>query len=213
LDQAIQAITAMGGRVIDVDLPLIDHAIAAYYIVAPAEACSNLARFDGIRYGAAASINPGSPDALLDLYCQSRAKGFGPEVKRRIMLGTHVLSSGYYDAYYAKAMKARRSIATDFDRAFALGCHALLTPTAPTPPFLLGEMSSDPLAMYLADVYTVPANLAGLPAISIPAGTTTLESAVLPIGLQLVGRAFDESVLLRVARCLERALPRFASRH
>lgn len=208
LDETIQRLTARGAIIVNVDLPMTDYGIAAYYIVATAEASSNLARFDGVRYGRRAQAGPA--DDLLDLYCRSRAEGFGPEVRRRIMLGTHVLSSGYYDAYYTRALKARRLIKRDFDAVFngnaddQPGCHGLLMPVAPHPAFALGEKTSDPLAMYLEDVYTVTVNLAGLPAISVPCGFTS-GAAKLPIGMQLVGRAFDEATLLRMARMVERA--------
>lgn len=210
LDETIRRLTAQGAMIVNVDLPMTDYGIAAYYIVATAEASSNLARFDGVRYGRRAQPGPG--EDLLDLYCRSRAEGFGPEVRRRIMLGTHVLSSGYYDAYYARALKARRLIKRDFDAVFNSsadeqpGCHALLMPVAPHPAFALGEKTSDPLAMYLEDVYTVTVNLAGLPAISVPSGFTSGDSK-LPIGMQLVGRAFDEATLLRVAKLMENSDP------
>lgn len=204
LDETIAAYRAMGAEVVECDLPLIDHGIAAYYIVAPAEASSNLARLDGIRYGHRAALEKG--EDLFDLYCKSRAEGFGPEVQRRIMLGTHVLSSGYYDAYYNTALKVRRKIKDDFDRVFST-CHAVLMPAAPSPAFKVGEKTGDPLAMYLEDVYTVTINLAGLPAMSVPAGFSAASGGVpsLPIGMQLVSAAFDEAHMLRIARMLEKA--------
>jgi aspartyl-tRNA(Asn)/glutamyl-tRNA(Gln) amidotransferase subunit A len=170
---------------------MTDYGIAAYYIVATAEASSNLARFDGVRFGNRAKLAPN--DELIDLYRKSRAQGFGPEVQRRIMLGTHVLSSGYYDAYYNRALKVRRLIKRDFDAALAGSdrCHAVLMPTAPSPAFPLGDKTSDPLAMYLEDVYTVTINLAGLPAISIPAGSANINGTKLPVGVQLVGAPFE----------------------
>jgi aspartyl-tRNA(Asn)/glutamyl-tRNA(Gln) amidotransferase subunit A len=201
LDRTIETYARLGARVIDIDLPTSDHAIAAYYIVAAAEASSNLARFDGIRFGRRAELAPG--EGLIDLYRRSRSEGFGPEVRRRIMLGTHGLSSGYYDAYYTTALKARRAIKGDFDRAFA-ECHAILMPASPGPAFKLGEKTADPMAMYLEDVYTVGVNLAGLPAITVPAGFADDPGARLPIGMQLVGPAWSEATLLRVARMFER---------
>ncbi len=213
LDNAIRVYQSLGARIVDVDLPHADHGIAAYYVVATAEASSNLARFDGIRYGRRATLSPG--EGLIDLYCKSRAEGFGPEVQRRIVLGTYVLSAGYYDAYYATALKARRLIKRDFDDAFSPAgprCHALLLPTAPTPAFPLGSKTSDPLQMYLEDVYTVGVNLAGLPAISIPAGFARSDAGRdLPIGMQLIAPAWQENALLRIARMFERATD-FSSR-
>lgn len=205
LNETIVALQRIGATVVDVDLPMTDYGIAAYYIVAAAEASSNLARFDGIRYGRRASLEPGQ--GLVDLYCRSRSEGFGQEVQRRIMLGTYVLSSGYYDAYYNTALKARRLIKQDFDTCFAgtssaPACHAILMPAAPGPAFKIGEKSSDPLALYLEDVYTVGVNLAGLPGLTIPAGWTAA-SPRLPIGMQLIGRAFDELTLLRIASMLK----------
>lgn len=204
LGHAIRVYEKLGAEIIEIDLPMTDAGIAAYYIIATAEASSNLARFDGIRYGARATLNAG--DGLNDLYEKSRGEGFGSEVKRRIMLGTHVLSSGYYDAYYATAVKARRRIFEDFEKAFARGCHAILMPSSPGPAFKLGEKVNDPLSLYLEDVFTVGVNLAGLPAISVPTGFANDSGKTLPIGMQLVGAAFDEGVLLRVARMLEREL-------
>ena len=195
---------SLGAEIVPIDLPNIDYGIAAYYIIAPAEASTNLARYDGIRYGRRAEIGPG--DDLEALYAKSRAEGFGAEVKRRIMLGTYALSAGYYDAYYKKALQARRIIKNDFDRAFdETGVHAVLMPTTPDPAFKLGDKTDDPLAMYLEDFYTVAANLAGLPAISFPAGMAIENGSRLPIGAQLVGPAFEEARLLRIARMHERA--------
>lgn len=203
-EEAIEVYRSLGATIVDVDLALLDHGIAAYYIVAPAEASSNLARFDGIRYGHRASLAPG--EDLFDLYCKSRSEGFGPEVQRRIMLGTHVLSSGYYDAYYNTALKVRRAIKHEFDTVFS-SCHAVLMPVAPSPAFRLGEKTQDPLAMYLEDVYTVTINLAGLPAMSVPAGMARDGGVSLPVGLQIVSPAFEESMMLRIARAFERATP------
>lgn len=201
-EETVATYKQLGATIVEVDLPLLDHGIAAYYIVAPAEASSNLARFDGIRYGHRAKLDKG--DGLFDLYCKSRSEGFGPEVQRRIMLGTHVLSSGYYDAYYNTALKVRRKIKQDFDRIFA-DCHAVLMPASPSPAWKVGEKTSDPLAMYLEDVYTVTINLAGLPAMSIPAGFAAVSGTQLPVGVQLVSPAFDEARMLRIARMFERA--------
>ena len=200
--ETIEKYKQLGATIVDVDLPLIDHGIAAYYIVAPAEASSNLARLDGIRYGRRARLAPG--EDLFELYCKSRSEGFGPEVQRRIMLGTHVLSSGYYDAYYNTALKVRRRIKDDFDRVFA-DCHAVLMPASPSPAWKIGEKANDPLAMYLEDVYTVTINLAGLPAMSVPAGLASVAGAQLPVGVQIVSQAFDEARMLRIGRMFELA--------
>ena len=181
----------MGAETVDVAMPHTDYAVAVYYVVATAEASSNLARFDGVHYGHRTKEKTG----LVDLYSKSRAEGFGAEVKRRIMLGTYALSSGYYDAYYLKAQKVRALITKDFTDAFQK-CDAILCPTAPTAAFKIGEKSSDPLSMYLSDIFTISANLATVPGISIPCGFTTQK---LPIGLQLMGKPFDESGLLRIA--------------
>jgi aspartyl-tRNA(Asn)/glutamyl-tRNA(Gln) amidotransferase subunit A len=206
---AIETLRGLGAEIVDVHLPHLEHAIAAYYIIAPAEASSNLARYDGIRYGRRAALEPG--ETLIDLYAKSRAEGFGPEVQRRIMLGAHALSAGYYDAYYLTALKARRLIKQDFDAVFtgdgpgAHDCHAIIMPATPTPAFKLGEKLDDPLAMYLEDVYTVPANMAGLPAISVPMGFAQEDGEKLPLGLQIYAPAFEEARLLRIARMFERA--------
>jgi aspartyl-tRNA(Asn)/glutamyl-tRNA(Gln) amidotransferase subunit A len=185
-----------GAEIVEVSLPHTKEALPTYYIVAPAEASSNLARYDGVRYGLRVAPEGGS---LADMYGATRAAGFGAEVKRRIMIGTYVLSAGYYDAYYLKAQKVRALIAQDFERAWE-ACDLLLTPTAPTGAFELGSKSADPLAMYLNDVFTVPASLAGLPAMSIPAG---LDAKGLPLGLQLIGRPLDEMGVLDAAFALE----------
>ena len=196
--KALADIEGIGARLVDVSLPHLHHAIATYYIVATAEASSNLARYDGVRYGVRA---PGTRD-LRAMYGETRNLGFGPEVKRRIVLGTFVLSSGYYDAYYLRAQRVRTLIRRDFDLAFE-ACDAVATPTAPSVAFRFGEKTADPLQMYLADVFTVPANLAGIPGLSIPSGF----AGGLPVGLQLVGRPFDEATLLRLAHAYERATP------
>lgn len=202
---AIEVYRAQGVHVVDVDLPLLDAAIAAYYVIAPAEAASNLARYDGVRYGHRAALNVG--EGLDVLYARSRAEGFGQEVQRRIMLGTYVLSSGYFDAYYLTASRARRRLLEQFNAALdGSSCDALLMPTTPGPAFQIGA-KSDPMSMYLEDVYTVAVNLAGLPAISVPMVTTPSDSGVsLPIGIQLIGRAFDEAGLLGAAAALERGV-------
>ena len=202
---ALNAIAARGATLVDVELPHAAYAIPVYYLVATAEASSNLARYDGVRYGyraqAHASVAAGSSrTSLQEMYAATREEGFGPEVKRRIMLGTYVLSAGYYDAYYLKAQQVRTLILRDYDRAFEQ-VDVVAMPTTPTPAFKIGERTADPLQMYLGDVFTVSANLAGLPAISVPCGFSELG---LPIGLQLTGRRFDESTLLRIADAYER---------
>jgi aspartyl-tRNA(Asn)/glutamyl-tRNA(Gln) amidotransferase subunit A len=195
---AIEFYRAAGCEIREVSLPLAaEHAIAVYYIIATAECSSNLARYDGIRYG---HRSPATTDAV-DIYFKSRAEGFGPEVKRRVILGTYVLSSGYYDAYYLRAQKVRTLIRNDFMRAFR-EVDALLAPVAPTPAFKRGEKVSDPLAMYLSDIYTISINLAGLPGISVPCGFT---GAGLPVGLQIIGQPFQEAGLLAIARAYEQA--------
>ncbi len=199
IEKAIEAYQDLGAEIVDVDLPHAKYAIAVYYIIATAEASSNLARYDGVRYGFRAEEAP----ALRDMYRKTRDEGFGPEVKRRIMLGTYVLSAGYYDAYYLKAQKVRMLIRNDFTAAFAK-CDAVLTPTAPTPAFRFGEKVDDPLAMYLNDIYTVTANLAGIPGISVPCG---LSKESLPIGMQLLGPYWSEGLLFRLAHAYQQARP------
>jgi aspartyl-tRNA(Asn)/glutamyl-tRNA(Gln) amidotransferase subunit A len=199
VEKAIAAYRELGAEIVDIDLPHAKYAIAVYYVIATAEASSNLARYDGVRYGFRAEEAP----ALRDMYRRTRDEGFGAEVKRRVMLGTYVLSAGYYDAYYLKAQKVRMLMRQDFANAFAT-CDAILTPTAPTPAFLFGEKVNDPLAMYLNDIYTVTANLAGIPGISVPCG---LSSEGLPIGLQLLGPNWSESLLLRLAHAYQQAHP------
>jgi len=188
---------AQGAEIVEVSLPHTKYALPTYYIVAPAEASSNLARYDGVKFGYRA---PGVRD-ITEMYEKSRGEGFGAEVQRRILIGTYVLSAGYYDAYYARAQKLRSLIKRDFERAFEL-CDVLLTPTTPGPAFAVGAKTSDPLEMYLQDVFTVTVNLAGLPGISVPAG---LSETGLPLGLQLIGKAFDEGTLLRAAQAIETA--------
>jgi aspartyl-tRNA(Asn)/glutamyl-tRNA(Gln) amidotransferase subunit A len=195
--EAIRVYEGLGAKIVEVSLPHNKYAVATYYLVATAEASSNLARYDGVHFGHRASEH----GDLIDMYCRSRGEGFGAEVKRRIMLGTYALSSGYKDAYYLKALKVRRLIHDDYAKAFG-HCDAILGPTSPTPAFKIGERSADPLAMYLADIYTIGANLAGLPGISIPCGFT---QAGLPIGLQILAAPFEEEKLLRLARRFERA--------
>jgi len=197
VEAAIQKLAALGCEVVPVSLPHTEYAIPTYYIVATAEASSNLARYDGVRYGFRAR----GARTLSDMYRKTRDGGFGIEVKRRIMLGTYALSAGYYDAYYLKAQKVRSLLTRDFDEAFRK-VDVIATPTSPTPAFKLGEKVNDPLAMYLADIYTVTANLAGIPGISVPCGETHNK---LPIGLQLFGRHFDEATLLRAAHAYEQA--------
>jgi len=201
--EALRVLESQGARVVEVSLPSLRHAIAAYYLVAPAEASSNLARYDGVRYGRRA----GAATSLASCYSETREAGFGPEVKRRILLGTYALSSGYYDAYYLRAQRARGLIRAEFEAAFGV-CDAVATPTTPTPAFRLGEKTADPLQMYLADVFTVPANLASLPALTLPCGF----SGGLPVGLQLVGRAFDEATLFALGRAFEGATSHHAAR-
>jgi aspartyl-tRNA(Asn)/glutamyl-tRNA(Gln) amidotransferase subunit A len=187
---------AAGCELVDISLPHTRYALPTYYIIAPAEASSNLARYDGMRYGLRVE-----GESLIDTYCRTRALGFGAEVRRRILIGTYVLSAGYYDAYYLKAQKVRRRIVDDFKSAFER-CDAILTPTAPSAAFRVGEKMDDPVAMYLNDVFTVPVNLAGLPGLSVPAG---LSDDGLPLGLQVIGRAWDEETVLAVGSALEAA--------
>lgn len=199
LEQAISVVQKAGATTRRVRLPNISYSVAAYYVIATAEASANLARFDGIRYGYRAQEKNLS---LKDVYRKSRSEGFGREVKQRIMLGTFVLSSGYYDAFYSKANKVRELISRDFAAAFGSGCDLLLTPTSPTPPFKLGEKLSDPLAMYLSDICTIGVNLADLPGISVPCGRT---KSGLPVGMQLIAPKFNEKKLLIGAHAYERA--------
>ena len=198
VESAIGKLKRLGCEIVPVSLPHTAYAIPAYYLIATAEASSNLERYDGVRY----SHRSQGAKTLAEMYRRSRDEGFGAEVKRRIMLGTYALSAGYYDAYYLKAQKVRTLLARDFGEAFRQ-VDAIVTPTSPTPAFKLGEKSADPLAMYLADIYTVTANLAGIPGISIPCGETKEK---LPIGLQILGKHFDESTVLRVAHAFEQAV-------
>jgi aspartyl-tRNA(Asn)/glutamyl-tRNA(Gln) amidotransferase subunit A len=199
VEQAVQTALSeygkMGAELVEVSLPTMKYAIAAYYLIATAEASSNLARYDGVHYG----HRTATPEDYIDVYCSSREEGFGAEVKRRIMLGTYALSAGYYDAYYLKALKVRNLIRRDFVQAFEqVDC--LMCPTAPTPPFKLGEKTADPLTMYLSDIYTIAVNLAGIPGISIPCG---FSGKGLPIGLQILTPNFTEEKLLRIAQMYE----------
>ena len=195
VDQALKVLRDLGAELVDVSLPHTEYALATYYITAPAEASANLARFDGIRYG-----NRKEEATLQETYLRTRGEGFGPEVKRRIMLGTYALSSGYYDAYYVKAQKVRTLIKRDFDEAFN-DVDAIVAPTSPTVAFELGARTDDPYQMYLADVFTIPANMAGIPGISVPCGL----SDGLPVGLQFLGKAFDEHGVLSIAHAYEQA--------
>ena len=195
--QGIEYIKNSGANIVDITLPHTNYALPTYYIVAPAEASSNLARYDGVKYGLRTDGNN-----LIDMYEKTRSEGFGDEVKRRIMIGTYVLSSGYYDAYYLKAQKVRKLIKNDFDTAFDK-VDAILTPSTPTSAFKIGEKTNDPVSMYLNDIFTVPANLAGLPAISIPGGH---DEKGFPLGLQIIGKAFEEQTILNVAYCLEQKI-------
>jgi aspartyl-tRNA(Asn)/glutamyl-tRNA(Gln) amidotransferase subunit A len=193
--EALETLQGLGAKTVDVELPNSAHGIATYYLICTAEASSNLSRYDGVKYGYRA------PAATLDeMYERTRSEGFGAEVKRRILLGTYVLSAGYYDAYYRKAQQVRTLIRRDFERAFEL-CDVIAAPTTPGPAWKLGELVDDPLQMYLADVYTVTANLAGLPALSLPCGFT---SAGLPVGLQFIGRPLDEAAVLRAGDAYQR---------
>jgi aspartyl-tRNA(Asn)/glutamyl-tRNA(Gln) amidotransferase subunit A len=194
--QGAEWLRAAGAKPVEISLPTTKYALPAYYIIAPAEASSNLARYDGVRFGLRVEAN-----SLEDMYGLTRAEGFGSEVRRRVLIGTYVLSAGYYDAYYLKAQRVRTLIERDFATAFEqVDC--ILTPTAPSAAFAIGEKSEDPIAMYLNDVFTVPANLAGLPAVSVPAG---LSGDGLPLGLQIIGRAFDEETVLRIGQMVEKA--------
>jgi len=195
VQKAIKVIEGIGGRCIEVSLPHTEYCLAVYYIIAPAEASSNLARYDGVKYG----FRSGDSRDLLTMYKKTRAEGFGAEVKRRIMLGTYVLSSGYYDAYYKKASQVRALIKGDFDKAFKC-CDVIVTPTTPTPAFKIGEKTDDPLQMYLSDIFTLSANLAGIPGISVPCGFT---GNGLPIGLQFLAAPFEEGKLIQAAAAYE----------
>jgi aspartyl-tRNA(Asn)/glutamyl-tRNA(Gln) amidotransferase subunit A len=194
-EQTVALVEELGATCVEISLPHTEYALPAYYIIAPAEASANLARFDGVRYG----YRAGAADDLVSMYEATRGEGFGAEVKRRVMIGTYALSSGYYDAYYSRAQKLRTLISRDFTEAFKI-CDVLLTPATPGPAFGVGEKTADPVSMYLNDVFTVTVNLAGLPGISVPAGLT---AGGLPLGLQFIGKAFDEATILRAAHAIE----------
>ncbi len=198
VEEAIRQIEKLGAEIVSVSLPHTRYAVPVYYIIATAEASSNLARYDGVQYGAR-SAGP----SIIDMYTRTRAEGFGEEAKRRILLGTFALSHGYYDAYYLRALKVRSLIQRDFERAFG-ACDCLVTPTAPTAAFGIGEKAQEPLQMYLSDIFTISGNLAGIPALSVPCGFTAER---LPVGLQVMGKAFDEETLLRVAHAYEQSTP------
>jgi aspartyl-tRNA(Asn)/glutamyl-tRNA(Gln) amidotransferase subunit A len=204
-DAALDVLQSAGAALVDIDLPHAKYAIPVYYLVCTAEASSNLARYDGVKYG---YRSPASSRDLKSMYSRTRDEGFGPEVKRRIMLGTYVLSAGYYDAFYLKAQQVRTLLKQDYERAFE-SVDVVVMPTSPTPPFRLGEKTGDPLQMYLADIFTVSVNLVGLPGISVPCGLVDAPRAGgtdrLPVGVQFVGRMFDEAAILRVADAFERA--------
>ncbi|BBO69573.1 glutamyl-tRNA(Gln) amidotransferase subunit A [Desulfosarcina alkanivorans] len=197
VERAVATIESLGARCIEVSLPHTDHAVAAYYVIAPSEASSNLARYDGVKYGA----RDKTQTDLLGMYRRTRSQGFGAEVQRRIILGTYALSAGYYDAYYGKASQVRTLIKNDFQSAFA-SCDAILSPVAPTPAYPIGATLEDPLTMYLSDIFTLSANLAGIPGISVPCG---FSDDGLPIGLQVMGRHFNEAMLFKIARAFEAA--------
>jgi aspartyl-tRNA(Asn)/glutamyl-tRNA(Gln) amidotransferase subunit A len=194
---AVGVIEELGAKRVDVSLPHTEYAVAVYYVIAPSEASSNLARYDGVKYGLRNNDNTG----LMNMYRSTRSKGFGPEVQRRIIIGTYCLSAGYYDAYYGKASQVRTLIVEDFKKAFET-CDVILCPVAPTPAFKIGEKIDDPLQMYLSDIFTISANLAGIPGMSVPCG---FSSDGLPIGLQLLGKHFNEEILLKVAYAFEQA--------
>jgi len=200
ISAAVKQLNSLGAEIIDVSLPHTDYAVAVYYILATAEASANLARFDGVRYGYRAQ----NPRDMLDLYGRTREEGFGQEVKRRIILGTYVLSSGYYDAYYLRAQKVRELIRQDFVNAFEK-VDALISPTSPVPAFKLGERTADPLQMYLADIFTIAANLAGICGISMPCGFAEMDGQRLPIGLQLLGKPLNEARILQIAHAYEQS--------
>ena len=197
VETAIKQLESLGAEIVEISLPHTESAIATYYIVAPAEASSNLGRYDGIRYGKRSE----NCDSLFNTYANSRSEGFGLEVKRRILVGTYVLSAGYYDAYYIRAQKVRRLIKNDFEAAFKDQCDVIATPVTPTTAFGLGE-NSDPISMYLNDIFTIPVNMAGLPAMSVPCG---FDKNNLPIGLHLIGKPWAEAEILKVAHAYEQS--------
>jgi aspartyl-tRNA(Asn)/glutamyl-tRNA(Gln) amidotransferase subunit A len=197
VERAVETIRSLGARCIEVTLPHTAYAVAAYYVIAPSEASSNLARYDGVKYG----FRDKTQTDLLKMYRSTRSQGFGQEVRRRIILGTYALSAGYYDAYYGKASQVRTLIKNDFEKAFE-SCDAILSPVAPTPAYRIGETLDDPLTMYLSDIFTLSANLAGIPGLSVPCG---FSDDGMPIGLQIMGRHFNEAMLFRIARQYEQA--------
>jgi aspartyl-tRNA(Asn)/glutamyl-tRNA(Gln) amidotransferase subunit A len=197
-EESIERLRSAGAEVVEVSLPHTAYAVPTYYVLAPAEASSNLARYDGVRYGVRAE----GASSIQGVYEESRTRGFGAEVTRRIAIGTFALSAGYYDAYYGRAQKVRALIAGDFDRVWAGGVDLLFTPTSPTPAFPLGERTADPMSMYLSDIYTVTANLAGIPGLSLPIGSV----GGLPVGGQILAPRWEEGRMLRAARALERLL-------
>ncbi|MBU1170297.1 MAG: Asp-tRNA(Asn)/Glu-tRNA(Gln) amidotransferase subunit GatA [Proteobacteria bacterium] len=197
IDQALDTLKSLGAQCVDISLPHTPYAVAAYYVIAPSEASSNLARFDGVKYG----IRDMEQTELVDMYKKSRSRGFGLEVQRRIIIGTYALSSGYYDAYYKKASQVRTLIIRDFKAAFE-SCDILISPVSPSPASIIGQHSEDPLKMYLSDIFTISANMAGIPGLSVPCGFNQMG---LPVGLHLMGRHFDEATLLNVAHCFESA--------
>jgi aspartyl-tRNA(Asn)/glutamyl-tRNA(Gln) amidotransferase subunit A len=197
---AIKHYESLGAEIVEVSLPHTEHAVGVYYIIATAEASANLARFDGVRYG----HRTAEPSGLVEQYGRTREEGFGPEVKRRIILGTYVLSSGYYDAYYLRAQKVRTLIRDDFTKAFEK-CDAIIAPTSPEAAFKAGDRSDDPLKMYLADIFTIAANLAGICGISIPCGFAQIDGQQLPVGLQILAKSFDEARLLQIAHAYEQS--------
>lgn len=199
VEEALKILERLGAKVEETSLPSLEYALSAYYLIAPAEASSNLARFDGVRYGYRSAVQ----DDMVEMYKHTRAEGFGPEVKRRVMLGTYALSAGYYEAYYGQAQKVRTMIIRDFNEAFSK-YDALVSPTAPTTAFKMGEKTADPLQMYLSDICTIPVNLAGLPAISVPCGL----SNGLPVGLQIIANHFEEPTLFKIAYALEQEIGR-----
>ena len=205
IKEAIQRYERLGAKIVDISLPSGEYALATYYVIQPCEVSSNMDRYDGIRFGQSVEKEKNEVDLVLqDIYLKSRAKYLGPEVKRRIMLGTYALSAGYYDQYYKKAQKVRSLIKKEFQEAFEK-VDVILSPTAPTPAFKIGEKTEDPLEMYLADIYTVTANIVGIPAISIPCGNAKIEGKELPVGLQLMGKWFDEEMVLKAAYAFEQS--------
>jgi aspartyl-tRNA(Asn)/glutamyl-tRNA(Gln) amidotransferase subunit A len=197
VQNAVKVLEKLGASCVEVSLPHTEYAVPVYYVIAPSEASSNLARYDGVKYG----FRDKDKKGLIDMYRSTRSKGFGPEVKRRIIIGTYCLSSGYYDAYYKKASQVRTLIMEDFKKAFEV-CDVIVSPVAPTPAFKIGEKSDDPLTMYLSDIFTLSANLAGIPGISVPCG---FSNSGLPVGLQIMGKHFSEEVLFKAAYNFEQA--------